>query len=236
MKRRESKYISIAIVTLLTVFITSCESEFNTIGVDVVDDNLTNIAEMHFDVVATNKKLNKVRTDGLSAYQLANFQHPVYGNIQSSFVTQLSLQDANPTFGKLTPEDEINKSENEKVTKVTLYIPFFSTNETAEETSDENTVQTYKVDSIYGEKTASFSLKIQEYTKFLRNLDPDSNFEETQAYYSNEDPFSFATTVLYENDIVINTAETINKRAPGIEIELNTLSFFQEKIIDNEVD
>ena len=45
----------------------------------------------------------------------------------------------------------------------------------------------YSIDSIYGNRETQFNLQVHELTYYLGNLDPNSNFESEQAYYSNRD-------------------------------------------------
>jgi len=117
------------------------------------------------------------------------------------------------------------------------------------------------LDSIYGLPPSNtqdpliegaVNLKVFRSTFFLRNLDPNSNFEESQEYFSNQDFSSFVSDeffdgqiffnnqerIIFESDIDdpdtgVNATAQIKKRmAPGLRIPLNT-SFFQE-ILDRE--
>ena len=119
----------------------------------------------------------------------------------------------------------------------------------------------FDLDSIFGDRTASFDLKVTRSTYFLRDLDPNSNFEEAQEYFSNQDFSSFTSDVFFdssanpeEDPIVISEFETIefvsdeddpetdedettqvaDRIPPGIRIPLR-VEFFQE-ILDNEGD
>lgn len=249
------------LVTLLVIsgviFFTACEREYNTIGVDIVDDGATNIKKISFDVKAYNRKLSGVRTDGLSAYQLADYEHPIYGELQSSFASQLSLgTSANPTFGDRSQANEsesADNQENELVTAVYLHIPFFSSLKSDTINDQSSNPKDYRVDSIFGNKSTAFKLKVNEYTKYLRRLDPESNFQEAKEYYSNEDPSAFISTVLFEGDTLINEKELLyfdneddpdtpdedeseipsERLTPRLRIPLNK-QFFQDKIINNE--
>ena len=46
----------------------------------------------------------------------------------------------------------------------------------------------YAVDSIFGSRDANFNVEVNKLNHYLRQLDPELNFEETQRYYSD---FSF---------------------------------------------
>ncbi len=116
----------------------------------------------------------------------------------------------------------------------------------------------FDLDSIYGitkEAYADtpFKLKVERSTYFLRDLDPNTNFEEAQAYYSSQQ-FSptFVSDVLYDGEVTINDKEIlffkeddpettdvdeslqVNTRlGPGMRIALDT-AFFQQNILDKE--
>lgn len=113
----------------------------------------------------------------------------------------------------------------------------------------------YGVDlqSIYDGAVESFNLKVERSTFFLRNLDPDSGFLESQEYYSTADfTPDFVGELLFEGEVVISTEEIIilkeddpdtedvdeslevdQRLQPGIRVPLDT-DFFQENILDNE--
>ncbi|SNY94707.1 DUF4270 domain-containing protein [Flagellimonas pacifica] len=109
----------------------------------------------------------------------------------------------------------------------------------------------FDLDSIYGDRELPFNLKVTTSTFFLRDLDPNSNFEERQEYFSNKDFSAFEGVVLFNDEITINNQEELvfneddpettdvdeskqvkNRIAPGIRVPLD-IDFFQE-ILDKE--
>lgn len=111
----------------------------------------------------------------------------------------------------------------------------------------------YDLDSIYGNRVEPFNLKVERSTYFLRDLDPDSNFVDRQAYYSNQE-FSptFVSDVLYDGTVTISDMETLifkeddadtedvdeseevaTRLFPGVMANLDT-AFFQENFLDKE--
>ena len=97
----------------------------------------------------------------------------------------------------------------------------------------------------------SFDLKVERSTYFLRDLDPDSNFQEAQEYFSSQ-KFSpnFVSDVLFQGSYVINDEQFLLRQQddsdteedesllfvkldPGIRVPLDA-SFFQENILDKE--
>lgn len=242
------------------VFFTSCEKEFNTLGVDLVEDTNFDVKKQVLEVHARNRNLSAVRTDLMPLYQLSDYTDPVFGRSQSSVIAQLTLGKSSPSFGTLSQdaengaeadEDPATIAENERVTKVYLDIPFFST--AVDTLDDDNEPVPYDIDSLYGDIESQVHFTVQEYTKFLRERDPATNFQLFQEYYSNEDPAAFLSTVLFDSDYQFNFDELIffdneddpdtedvdesqnvsSRFSPRIRLELDT-QFFQEKIIDME--
>ncbi len=112
--------------------------------------------------------------------------------------------------------------------------------------------RTFKIDSIYGNKLADFNVKVNELTYFLRDLDPDANFQQAQEYYSNQDFTGFLGATLFDGPTTISGTEVIinnvddpetpdvdestsvkERISPGLRVALDP-QFFQEKIIDKE--
>lgn len=125
----------------------------------------------------------------------------------------------------------------------------------------------FDLDSIYGLPTptnlmdpvieGSVDLRVFRSTFFLRDLNPNTNFEEAQEYFSNQDFSSFVSDVLFDSDVneegdiefsneemlffaeddsetedVDESLQVENRLPPGLRIPLNT-AFFQE-ILDKE--
>ena len=113
----------------------------------------------------------------------------------------------------------------------------------------------YEIDSIFGNRGATFNLKVYELTYFLSPLDPQQNFERNKQYYSNTDFFeqgfvgSKLSDTLYSlnfdelrfnfkdddpETLDIDERNKIQTRlSPRIRVPLD-IGFFQSKIIDNE--
>lgn len=112
----------------------------------------------------------------------------------------------------------------------------------------------YVLDSIYAaDLTAPFHVKVERSTYFLRDLDPSTNFEQAQEFFSNQE-FSptFVADVLFDGEETVRDTEIlffktddpdtedvdesleVNQTiAPGIWVPLNK-AFFQEHILDKE--
>ena len=111
----------------------------------------------------------------------------------------------------------------------------------------------YDVDSLLGNRDASFKIKVQELDYYLRSYDPTDNFESFQKYYSDETQLlNFAGFTIHDDEVSIDTneiviykeddpdtddvdeSEEVNERlTPRLRLPLDKY-FFQRKIIDHE--
>ena len=66
----------------------------------------------------------------------------------------------------------------------------------------------YDLDSIFdanGNIPESFNIKVERSTYFLRDLDPNTNFQEAQQYYSSQQfAPGYVTDVLFEGPVEMN--------------------------------
>ena len=116
----------------------------------------------------------------------------------------------------------------------------------------------YDLDSIFdanGNIPESFNFKVERSTYFLRDLDPNTNFQEAQQYYSSQQ-FSptFVSDLLFDGTVEVKNVEELifqeddpetedvdeseeapTRIAPGIRVALNP-AFFQQNILDKEGD
>lgn len=218
---------TILVFSVILVF-ASCSEDFNGLGSEIVSDQGLNVeVNREATVVAYSRELAPFRSNNLTKYQLGFYNDPVFGTSQSNILSQLDLSETEPDFG-----------ENATVDSVFVYLPFFST---VTETVDEET--TYSLDSIYG--SSPIRLEFYESNYLLRLLDPSTNFEEVQRYYTDQSSLFESnlgellleipefTPRANEIDIPESNAEdaVITRLAPGIRRELPA-QFFQERIID----
>lgn len=209
-------------VAVLAIFVTSCQEDFNAVGSDIIGD-----PNFQFDlydeasVVAYSRRASPVQTNNLPVYHLGIYNDPVYGTTQANVLAQVTMNQTNPSFG-----------ENPEIEKVYLNIPYSSTSEGS------GANETFELDSIFG--NSAIKLSIYESNYFLRDLDPNTGFEEPQKYYSNQGPLfqSFLGELLTDvnpfkpspDPNVVNDTVTLQ---PGLRIEL-PIAFFEEKILNQE--
>lgn len=112
----------------------------------------------------------------------------------------------------------------------------------------------FEIDSIYGDRNINFSLKVDELTFYLRDLDPNNNFESPQEYFSDAEFSGFLGASLYnetyqlvdeevilfreddpDTEDVDESLEVEARLSPRLRIELDP-QFFQDKILNKEGD
>jgi len=222
-----NSFFKIFVFVALSIVITSCEEDFNSVGSDIIGD-----PNFNFDlydqglVTAYSRRTNPVQTNNLPVYQLGVYNDPVYGLTEASVLAQVTLDQLNPSFG-----------ENPEIESVYLSVPYFST---SLGTGDD---VTYTLDSIFG--NTPYKLSVYESNYFLRDLDPTTGFQEAQKYYSNQGPLfqGFLGELLYEDTEFVPSNSTVTiyegieedeeKVAPRLWVEL-PIAFFEEKILNQE--
>lgn len=213
-----------AILTVIIV-LASCEEDFSNLNTNVINQDINLLLDESSSVIAYSRKLVPVQTNGLPSYQLGVYNDPVFGQSIANFLGQPTINEVDPTFGDSTVLDS-----------VIMYVPFFSQSLT----TDEGT--TYTLDSVFGNSPVKIS--IFESNFFLRDLDPDSGFEDPQNYYSNQGPTfeNFLGDLIHTVDefvpsdeglVIVDSLGNEELIAPGFRVALPK-EFFQEKILDME--
>lgn len=170
-------YFKILFLFFALVFI-SCDKDFNTVGSDLIgDEHFVHGTDVNTLIKAYTVPTGEVQTNNLPINPLGIYDNPVFGKTKANFVSELTLNSTNPSFGT-----------NIEMENVTLYIPFFSQ---IKSTSADGS-KTYALDSIYGATQANLEAKkmklsIFENGYFLNTTDPSNNFQSLQKYYSDLD-------------------------------------------------
>jgi hypothetical protein len=164
------KYIKLVSVFFIFL-IFSCDKDFTSIDSDVISsENAINFSTSSIDypLVASNLRLNPVKSNNLPSFMLGYNNNPVFGESKASFLGQVIPTEFSPSFG-----------ENVVLDSVVLTIPYYSR---AVETSEEGDVS-YEIDSIYGNSPTK--LYVYKSNFYLRDFDPSGDFSDAQNYYSN---------------------------------------------------
>lgn len=227
----------LAAVLLGAVCFISCDTDFNSIGTDIVGDDHFGIDPTLYDVAASSQKTGAVQSNNLAINPLGIFDNGAFGKTTANFATQVQLASVAPTFKGV---DNSNK-----IVSVVLDIPYYSTLLS----TDSNGDSTYELDSIYGDITRKLKLKVFENGYFMRDLDPVGEFQNAQKFYTDQnDVFNAAkgiqlnnsTTSPVENDAFVFSPKQLVtpgeeeddddvKSAPGMRLNLDK-DFFYNKI------
>ncbi|RTY90856.1 DUF4270 domain-containing protein [Flavobacterium sp. GT3R68] len=233
---QNTSFFKLTLVALIAVFFASCDKDYNEVGSDIIgDDHFGLVEDNTTTVVAYNQSLGAVQSNNLPINALGYYEHPVFGKTTASFLTQVGLQAANPTFG-VTPT----------VTRVELSIPYYSTlTKTLEDGA-----HTYELDSVYGGYGNNFKLGVYESKYYLRDYDAATGFQEVQKYYSDQasdftinptrlnddtisptqnDEFFFSNGEIVTQEIDEHGEAKEVRSAPRMRLNLNA-TFFQDKI------
>ncbi|MBT8270468.1 MAG: DUF4270 domain-containing protein [Flavobacteriaceae bacterium] len=229
------------IAIFLLAGLAACDKDFASIGTDIIGQFNFETESVTYPVVTYNKDIGPVQTNILPSYFLGYNNDQLYGSFSASIVGQLIPSTFDPVFG-----------ENVVLDSVVLNIPYFSR---LVETDEEGN-NVYEIDSIFGDSPIKLSVFRNDF--FLRDFNPDLEFEEELIYYANKttsdgnvigDP-ELEGELLYEDEnflpsadqIVLTTIDeetsetTISQRlAPGIRVLLdNPNSYWESLIFDKE--
>ena len=162
-------------IKLLSIFfiilIYSCDKDFTSIDSDVISaENAINFntSSIDYPIVASNLRLNPVKSNNLPSFMLGYNNNPFYGESKANFLGQIVPAEFSPSFG-----------ENVVLDSVVLTIPYYSR---AVETSEDGDI-CYEIDSVYG-NTAT-KLYVYKSNFYLRDFNPSGDFSDSQNYYSN---------------------------------------------------
>lgn len=228
------------IFALSVVSLASCDTDYNDIGADIIDDDVNHsIIRYNAGVTAYDRATGAVQSNNMDVNLLGVLDEPVFGKTAAHFVTQLELESVNPVI-----------TENATIDSVYLYVPFLS--QVGSTNSDGSRNYTLEKGSVYGNKDQRFKLSIYRNGYYLRDSDPGTS--EAQKYYSNDlnlvennkgasllDPAE-SGDVFFSNAEVERkadktpgdgtaTTEIVERLAPGIFKYLNK-DLFQEYILE----
>lgn len=216
----KNKKIALQIVSLVLIVFSfiACDKDFTTLESDIINEDVAtnfDVTSNKYDVISYTKALGPVQTNGLGINSLGVYDD-FYGRTTSSFVTQLTLSTVDPIFGE---EIEIDS--------VVLTIPYFAT---ATDVTDEGTF-VYDLDSVIGRDPIKLNLYESNY--FLRDFDPNDEFNESQDYFSNKS----ASESELISDAVLEGEEIIILEDPETShIENNIINISEEGFTLTELD
>jgi hypothetical protein len=177
--------LNIIILTLFVGSLIACDNDFNNLETDVLNSdvatnfNIKKLSETNpefTDVITYSQVLGPVQTNNSLGLSTLGIYDDVYGRVTSSFVTQVSLSAYSPTF--------LGEANELEIDSVVLTLPYFST---ITDIDEDNNI-TYDVDSIFPNSDTNnpIRLSIYENNYFIRDFDPNAEFNEAQNYFSNK--------------------------------------------------
>lgn len=195
----------------------ACDKDFASIGVDVIGNDNFETNNISYPVITYNNKIKPVQTNNLSSYLLGIYNDPLFGTSSANLVSQMNLSSGSLNRGY---------GVNIKMDSVVLTIPYFS-KINPEESTNENGGTNYLLDSVYGSSDAPMKLSIFRNNYFLRDFDPNSDFEDSQKYYSSGETSvgSMIAISELESEIIYNDTLSLDNK----EIVLTTNNFEDEE-------
>lgn len=170
MKKKNILVKNIALLALVVSLFAACEKDFSSLDSDVVNsENTTHFKgdSAIYPIVTYNKRITPYRSNRLPANLLGYYNDQAFGGFSANFVTQLVPSVYDPDFGESTLDSVI------------LSVPYYS----RITEGDGSDGFLYELDSVYGE--TPIKLTIYQNNYFLRDFDPDAEFNVSQNYYSN---------------------------------------------------
>jgi hypothetical protein len=164
--------LHILVFTLMVSSFIACDKDFTRLESDIINDDIAtnfDIENDTYDIITYTEPLGPVQTNNDFGINTLGIYDDSYGRVTSSFVLQPILSTFDPEFG-----------EDVQLDSVVLSIPYqFRVTEI-----DEDNNITYEIDSVIGREPIKLSLYESNY--FIRNFDPNEDFNESQTYYSNK--------------------------------------------------
>ena len=206
-------YLLALFLGITTLILTACDKDFNELGSDIVDDdNFGFNVDSTLTVKAYNQKLGPIASNNLPINALGFYSNPAFGTTTANFVTQVELSTLNPVFNNTNTELYVDLP---VIDSVIMDIPYFKTL-TKTVVESEIRKNTYRLDSIYGEKpydqttatlNSKFKLSVYQSNYFLRDLDPNQSLTEQQLFYTDENSVIDANKI----PVLLNNSANTNE-------------------------
>ena len=168
------KYITIAFIATLSF--TSCESDFENVGGDLVDNGVFDTKKIDLDLIAYTKNIDASRVDNIESFKITSLKMPLgiyntadFGLLKSSLITQVSLPSG------------LDWADNPNLDAVYLEIPYDATS--VREAGD--TKPKFELNNILGDQDVTYQVRVMRLGTFLSRLDP-ADPSKAKKYYSDK--------------------------------------------------
>jgi len=140
------------LIIVLLILLCSCNKEYNTIGLNLIDNDPFETDLEEVPIFVKMKKVPPYVVNLLQTFQLGQYQDNIFGKTDAVYFSQISLETVSPRFGIFNENDEVNGidgniaciPEEEKIKDVFLDIPFFTN---VEDDDNDGVINRYDVDS-----------------------------------------------------------------------------------------
>jgi hypothetical protein len=225
----------------LTIFLGSCDKEYNSIGGDLVDNNNFGLVSQEYPVIAYTQKTGPVQADNLTATALGIYNDANFGETTANFATQVYL-----------PAPGVALGINPVIDSVAVSIPYFI-DPTKTTANKETGSYSYKLDSIYGKEAAKMKLSVYESGYAISKLRivpgvPNNTIIDDNKLFTNQSEFEGKKGALLNEagktnfffkrtEHIVTTLDATNnpvktRTVPEFELRLNP-DFFKTKLFDN---
>ena len=204
----------IKLLFIVPFIFSSCEKDYNSVGVDLIDNNPFNTSLEEIPVFVKMNKIPPYISNAITTFQLGDYEDKIYGKTKVSFLSQLGLENVNPIFGISKQKDEENGlddnitviEEEETIKDVFLDIPFFTN---VDDDDNDGVINLYDVDSTdpYSDSDGDGVSDADESNAGQNPLDPDTDGDGILDGEDTESINPNAGSTLYELDSLIGNSK-----------------------------
>lgn len=183
------KYLGLFSAVFFTII--SCEKEIESIGVNLVDNNIFETNQLLSEVITTTENIDRIPTNITTSHLLGVYNDNEFGELKASIISQLSPS----SIG-----EDYNYGTNAAIDSVIVFIPF-----PILVTDDVNEIDTV---SIIGDIDKEFQINVYELKTFLNTLDSEDP-SKNAIYYSDKE-FQKGETALFSGNFKFNPNDTVS--------------------------
>ena len=216
-----------SIFLLISVVLFSCNKDYNTVGLNLIDNNPFKTSLEEVPVFVKMRKIPPYVSNSLTTFQLGEFQDNIYGNSKVSFLGQLNFEDPSLAFGNISQAKEDNPDtdniaqipEEETVKNVFLDIPFFTN---VDDDDNDGVINLYDVDSTdpYSDSDGDGVSDADESNAGQNPLDPDTDGDGIPDGEDTESVNPNAGGTLYELDSLLGNSNA------SFKLKVSELDYF----------
>ena len=207
-----------SIFLLISVVLFSCNKDYNTVGLNIIDNNPFRTSLEEVPVFVKMRKIPPYVSNSLTTFQLGEFEDNIYGTSKASFLGQLNFEDPSLAFGNVSQSKEDNPDadniaqipEEETVKNVFLDIPFFTN---VDDDDNDGVINLYDVDSTdpYSDSDGDGVSDADESNAGQNPLDPDTDGDGIPDGEDTESINPNAGRTLYELDSLLGESKATFK-------------------------